>query len=335
MRIAINGFGRIGRCIVRILQQLNWPADIELVAINDPANREALVYLLNHDSVHGPAPQHAVLAGDRLSVASRDIRLYAASNSDIVPWGELGIDVLLECSGRYRKRDKAQLHLDAGAGRLLMSAPLGDADATIVYGVNDRILKVSHRLVSCGSCTTNCLAPVAMVLHRSFGIVSGQMTTVHAYTADQRLVDGTKDDLYRGRAAALSMIPTKTGAARTIGLVLPELAGKLNGMAVRVPTPDVSLVDLHCLLERETDCKTINDAMRAAADGELKGVLACNDEPLVSVDFLRHPASAIFDLNHTAALGRQVKVMAWYDNEWGFALRMLDVARRLGALGAP
>jgi len=334
MRIAINGFGRIGRCIVRILQQQDWPADLELVAINDPANRDALVYLLNHDSVHGPAPERATLADDGLRIGRRDIALFTATGTEALPWGELGVDVLLECSGRFRRRDKAQQHLDAGAGRLLMSAPLADADATIVYGVNHRMLDASQRLVSCASCTTNCLAPVAQVLHRDFGIVSGQMTTVHAYTADQRLVDGTKDDLYRGRAAALSMIPTKTGAARTIGLVLPELAGKLIGMAVRIPTPDVSLVDLHCLLEREADRDAINAAMRAAAEGELQGVLACNDEPLVSVDFLRHPASAVFDTNHTAALGRQIKVMAWYDNEWGFALRMLDVARYMGALAA-
>jgi len=334
MRIAINGFGRIGRCIVRALMAQGWPPDLELVAINDPANRDALVYLLNHDSVHGPAPQRAVLAGDRLQLGAQTVGLFAAATAEALPWRELGIDVLLECSGRFRHRDKAQLHLDAGARRLLMSAPLADADATIVYGVNSATLRPAHKLVSCASCTTNCLAPVALVLQREFGIESGQMTTVHAYTADQRLVDGSKDDFYRGRAAALSMIPTRTGAAKAIGLVLPELDGRFCGMAVRIPTPDVSLVDLHCLLMRTADRKAINDAMRSAADGDLRGVLAYNDEPLVSVDFLRHPASSIVDANHTAALGRQIKVMAWYDNEWGFALRMLDVARCMGALDA-
>lgn len=333
MRIAINGFGRIGRCIFRALLAQGWPDDLELVAINDPAKREALVYLLNHDSVHGAMAEQAALDGDRLRIGQRSIGLYAAATAEESPWRALGVDVLLECSGRFRRRDKAQQHLDAGAARLLMSAPLPDADATVVYGVNHRALGAAQRLVSCGSCTTNCLAPVAQVLHRRFGIESGQMTTVHAYTADQRLVDGAKEDLYRGRAAALSMIPTKTGAAKTIGLVLPELAGRLNGMAVRVPTPDVSLVDLHCLLERAADRDAINAAMRSAAEGELKGVLAYNEEPLVSVDFLRHPASSIFDANHTSALGRQIKVMAWYDNEWGFALRMLDVARCMGSLG--
>jgi len=332
MRIAINGFGRIGRCVVRALLEQHWPSDLELVAINDPGNKPALVHLLNYDSVHGALAHKVTLVDDKLQFADRVIPLLSISDVEKLPWRELGVDVVLECSGRFRSRDKAAQHITAGAARVLVSAPLAGADATIVYGVNHKVLTAEHRIVSAASCTTNCLAPVALVLQREFGIESGQMTTIHAYTNDQHLVDTAVDDLYRGRAGAMSMIPTKTGAAEAVGLVLPELAGRFLGMAVRVPTPDVSLVDLHCLLGKTTDKAAINAAMAAAAATDLKGVLVCNTAPLVSIDFCHNPASSIFDSAHTAVIGKQAKIMAWYDNEWGFANRMIDVSRHLGTL---
>lgn len=332
MRIAINGLGRIGRCVVRVLLERHWPSEVELVAINDPGNREALVHLLNHDSVHGLLPEKVQLQGDDLVFRDRRVKLLSVKEPTQLPWNQLGVELVLECSGRFRNREQASQHLAAGASRVLVSAPMPDAEATIVYGVNHKTLSASHRIISAASCTTNCLAPVAMVLQREFGIESGQMTTIHAYTNDQHLVDTAVDDLYRGRAGAMSMIPTKTGAAEAVGLVLPELVGRFAGMAVRVPTPDVSLVDMHCILNKPTDKKTINKVMAEAAAGELKGVLAYNDEALVSIDFCHNPASSIFDAMHTSVIGRQTKIMAWYDNEWGFANRMVDVAQYLNKL---
>ena len=332
MRIAINGLGRIGRCVVRVLLERHWPSDVELVAINDPGNRDALVHLLNHDSVHGLLSEKVQLQGEQLLFRQHSVKLLSVKERTQLPWKNLGIDLVLECSGRFRNREQASQHLAAGAARVLVSAPMADAEATIVYGVNHKALSASHRIISAESCTTNCLAPVAMILQREFGIESGQMTTIHAYTNDQHLVDTAVDDLYRGRAGAMSMIPTKTGAAEAVGLVLPELAGRFSGMAVRVPTPDVSLVDLHCLLSKTTDKKTLNKVMAEAAAGELKGVLAYNDEALVSIDFCHNPASSIFDAKHTSVMGRQTKIMAWYDNEWGFANRMVDAAQYLNKL---
>ena len=333
MRVAINGFGRIGRCIVRILLERNWPAELELVAINDPGNARALVHLLNHDSVHGKLAAAAVLGDESaITVGAKRIPLLSVSDPTQLPWRELGVDLVLECSGRFRKQNKVQQHIDAGAARALVAAPMPDADITVVYGVNHRALTSAHRIISNASCTTNCLAPIAMILQREFGIASGQMTTIHAYTNDQHLVDTAVDDLYRGRAGAMSMIPTKTGAAEAVGLVLPELAGRFSGMAVRVPTPDVSLVDLHCILNQSATREAINQAMQNAAANELRGVLAYNEEPLVSVDFCHNPASSIFDAMHTNVLDKQTKIMAWYDNEWGFSQRMVDVALHLGAI---
>lgn len=327
MRIVINGFGRIGRCVLRAMIENNWPRELELVAINDPGNRNAMVHLLNHDSVHGVLREKVSLDGDRLVFSDRSIPLLAVSDAQELPWKSLAIDLVLECSGRFNTREKAMQHIEAGAKRVLVSAPAKDADATIVYGVNHQNLDCSHQLISAASCTTNCLAPVAWVLQKEFGIESGQMTTIHAYTNDQHLVDTAVDDLYRARAGAMSMIPTKTGAAQAVGLVLPELEGRFLGMAVRVPTPDVSLIDLHCLLNKEVSKADINEAMTNAAASSLKGVLVCNEEPLVSVDFYHNPASSIFDCKHTAVIGRQVKIMAWYDNEWGFSNRMMDLAK--------
>ena len=329
MRIAINGFGRIGRCIVRVLLERNWPADLELVAINDPGSARALVHLLNHDSVHGKITTAALLDNSTITIGDKRIPLLSIADPTQLPWRELGVDLVFECSGRLRKHDKVQQHIDAGAARALVAAPMPDADITVVYGVNHGALAPAHRIISNASCTTNCLAPIAMILQREFGIVSGQMTTIHAYTNDQHLVDTAVDDLYRGRAGAMSMIPTKTGAAEAVGLVLPELAGRFSGMAVRVPTPDVSLIDLHCILAQSATHETINQVMANAAANELHNVLAYNAEPLVSVDFCHNPASSIFDAMHTHVLGNQTKIMAWYDNEWGFSQRMVDVALHL------
>ncbi len=327
MRIAINGFGRIGRCVTRILIERGWPAELELVVINDPGNANAMVHLLNYDSVHGAMTAKAHFQDDgKIAFADRAVALTNSKDATSLPWKALGVELVLECSGRFRKHETAAQHLTAGASKVLISAPMPDADITIVHGVNHRELSDKHKIISAASCTTNCLAPVAMVLQREFGIESGQMTTIHAYTNDQHLVDTAVDDLYRGRAGAMSMIPTKTGAAEAVGLVLPELAGRFAGMAVRVPTPDVSLIDLHCLLKRPADKTAINQAMAEAAAGELKGILAYNEEPLVSIDFCHNPASSIFDAKHTSVIGNQTKIMAWYDNEWGFANRMVDLA---------
>jgi len=333
MRIAINGFGRIGRCVVRAMLERQWPEALELVAINDPGNRAAMVHLLNHDSVHGVLSEKVVLDGENLSFRDRSIPLLSFTRVEDLPWKKLQVDLVLECSGRFKNRESALQHIQAGAKRVLVSAPTANADATIVFGVNHKNLKESDLVISAASCTTNCLAPIAMVLQREFGIESGQMTTIHAYTNDQHLVDTAVDDLYRGRAGAMSMIPTKTGAAEAVGLVLPELVGKFKGMAVRVPTPDVSLIDLHCLLKKECSKEDINQVMENAAANELKAVLIINKEPLVSVDFYHNPASSIFDSKHTAVIGKQVKIMAWYDNEWGFSNRMVDVAEYIAHYG--
>ena len=324
-RIAINGYGRIGRCLVWALYERGLQDQFEVVAINDLADLEVLAHLTRHDSTHGHFKEPVSLSGNTLTLGDWSVALSQERDARQLPWQSLGVDVVIESSGKFKKRSDLQAHLEAGAGKVLATHPVSDADQTVVYGVNHDQIQDSDTIVSNASCTTNCLAPLVKVLDDAFGIEQGQMTTIHAYTNDQNLVDKAHDDLYRARAAGVSMIPTRTGAASAVGLVLPHLAGKLDGMAVRVPTLNVSLVDLHCLLKQDVDAETINQALRDAAAGSLQGVLAVNDEPLVSIDFNHHPASSIVDLAQTRTMGRQAKLLSWYDNEWGFSNRLLDV----------
>jgi glyceraldehyde 3-phosphate dehydrogenase len=328
IRIAINGYGRIGRNILRALYAAGRDRELEVVAINDLADFAVDAHLTKYDSTHGRFPGTVELADGALVVNGHRIRLLAAKELKDLPWGELGIDVVLECTGRHTKRAGCEQHLAAGARKVLLSAPGEDMDLTVVYGVNHAQLNGTHRIVSNASCTTNCLAPVARALNDAIGIRHGQMTTVHALTNDQSLIDKAHSDLYRARTAQSSIIPSSTGAARAVGLVLPELKGKLDGMALRVPTTNVSIVDLHFVPARDTSTEEINAVMKAAADAS-GGILRYNEEKLVSIDFNHDPASAIFDANHTRVLHGQVKVMAWYDNEWGFSNRMLDVAAHM------
>ncbi len=333
IRIAINGLGRIGRCVLRALYEQSAWADIELVAVNGPAPLATHIHLLKYDSVHGRFIKEVKAAGEDLSVAGNTIKMFHERDPAKLPWGELGIDVLLECTGRFKSREDAGLHLQQGAKKVLISAPSPDADSTIVYGVNNEVLQADHNVISVGSCTTNCLAPVAKVLHEAVGIESGFMTTVHAYTGDQNLVDGTHKDMRRARAAALSMIPTSTGAAKALGIVLPELAGRLDGTAIRVPVANVSLVDFTFKAAKATTTEEIHSAIDAAATGAMKGVLGVCDEPLVSVDFVHDQHSSIFDKSGTKIVDDDlVRVAAWYDNEWGFSCRMLDVAALAGKM---
>lgn len=328
VRVAINGFGRIGRLVLRAALE-SGRDDIEFVAVNDLAPAEQNAYLLEYDSVHGKLPMDVKLDGDTIVVGNQKIKCIAERDPMKLPWKELNIDVVMECTGIFTAADKARVHLDAGAKRVLVSAPSAGADATIVYGVNQDTLKSTDLIVSNASCTTNCLAPVAQVLDREFGITSGWMTTVHAYTGDQQLLDKNHKDFRRARAAGLSMIPTSTGAAKAIGLVLPKLAGKLDGMAIRVPTPDVSVVELVVNLERDATVDAVNAAMHAASSR----TFGYNDKPLVSVDFTHDAHSSIFDASQTKVLGdRLVHVTAWYDNEWGFSNRMGDTAVAIGKL---
>ena len=328
IRVAINGFGRIGRLVLRAALESKRD-DIEFVAVNDLAPAEQNAYLLQYDSVHGKLPMDVKLDDEYIIVGNQKIKCIAEKDPTKLPWRELGIDIVMECTGIFTAADKARVHLDAGAKRVLVSAPSAGADATIVYGVNQDTLKPTDLIVSNASCTTNCLAPVAQVLDDTFGIVSGWMTTVHAYTGDQLLFDKNHKDFRRARAANLSMIPTSTGAAKAIGLVLPKLAGKLDGMAIRVPTPDVSVVELVVNLERDATVDAINAAMRAA---ESK-TFGYNELPLVSIDFTHDAHSSIFDAGQTKVLGdRLVHVTAWYDNEWGFSNRMGDTAVAMGKL---
>lgn len=335
VRVAINGFGRIGRLVLRAAAEAK-RSDIEFVAINDLGPAAMSAHLLKYDSVHGVFPG-AVTAGDDsidLGQGGAPIKVFAERDPAKLPWGELGIDVVLECTGLFASKEKASAHLKAGARRVLVSAPADKADLTVVYGVNHDKLEAAHTVISNASCTTNCLAPVADVLHKTVGIERGYMTTIHAYTGDQNIVDSLHQDSHRARAAAVSMIPTSTGAARAVGLVLPELAGKLDGTAIRVPTPNVSLIDLTFTAARPTSADEINDAMRAAAKGRLKGVLATNDVPLVSIDFNHNPASSTFDLGQTQVIdGVFCRILSWYDNEWGFSNRMSDTAVLVGKLG--
>lgn len=328
LKVAINGFGRIGRLVLRAALE-SGRDDIEFVAVNDLAPAEQNAYLLKYDSVHGNLPMDVKLDGDYIIVGKQRIKCLAERNPADLPWGEMGIDVVMECTGIFTAADKARVHLDAGAKRVLVSAPSAGADKTIVYGVNQDTLTSDDLIVSNASCTTNCLAPVVRVLNDKFGIVSGWMTTVHAYTGDQQLLDKNHKDFRRARAANLSMIPTSTGAAKAIGLVLPELAGKLDGIAIRVPTPDVSVVELVVNLANDATVDEINSAMHAA-QSETFGY---NDLPLVSIDFTHDSHSSIFDAGQTKVLGdRLVHVTAWYDNEWGFSNRMCDTAVAIGKL---
>ena len=333
VRIAINGFGRIGRNILRAIIE-NGRSDVQVVAINDLAPPATNAHLLRYDSVHGKFPANVQLEGDTLDCGAGPIKVIAERDVASLPWGDLGVDVVLECTGIFTKRDAAAKHLDAGARKVLISAPGENADLTVVYGVNHDQLSAGHKVVSNASCTTNCLAPVAKVLNDAIGIVRGHMTTIHSYTNDQALLDTFHKDLYRARAGATSMIPTSTGAARAVGLVLPELKGKLDGGAIRVPTPNVSLVDLTFVPARETSAEEVNAALQAAADdGPLKGILGVTAEPLVSIDFNHNPNSSTVDLKATKAIeGSLVRVASWYDNEWGFSCRMIDVAAVYGKL---
>lgn len=323
IRVALNGYGRIGRCIVRALYEDRAKHDIKIIAINDLSNVEAMAHLTRYDSTHGRFPAEVSVDGEYLVINGDRILLCAERNPEQLPWGKLDVDIVFECTGLFTDRAKAQLHINAGAKKVLISAPSKDADATIVYGVNEKSLSASDTIVSNASCTTNCLAPVAKALNDSIGISTGLVNTVHAYTNDQMLLDGTHSDLRRARAAAHSIIPTKTGAASAVGLVLPELAGKLDGFAMRVPTMNVSVVDLTFEAARSTTVKEINAVMKKAASD----ILHYTEEPLVSCDFNHYPASSIFDATQTKVLGNLVKVVSWYDNEWGFSNRMLDTAR--------
>ena len=333
VKVAISGFGRIGRNILRAIAETG-RTDIEVVAINDIAPPEALAQLFRYDSTHGPFNGNVSLDGDTLDVGTGPIKMLAIRNPTELPWGELGIDIVMECTGIFTNRDKAQFHLDAGAKRVLVSAPSNGADLTVVYGVNHDKLEAGHTVVSNASCTTNCLAPVAKVLNDLCGISQGYMTTVHAFTSDQRVLDTPHSDPRRARTASASMIPTSTGAARAVGLVLPELNGKLDGTAIRVPTPNVSMIDLTLIPTRDTTVDEINAAMQRASEQELKGVLGYNTGPLVSIDFNHNPNSSTFDATQTQIVeGKLVRVLSWYDNEWGFSNRMLDTAIAMAKLG--
>jgi len=326
IKIAINGFGRIGRNIARALYESGYRDRMELVAINDTSPLATNAHLLKYDSVHGRFA-HTVSITDNYLLIDRDrVRCFSEKNPALIPWGEVGVDIVLESTGFFASREKASAHLQAGAKKVLISAPAGKDIPTIVYGVNHHTLKSSDDIVSNASCTTNCLAPLVKPLHDAFGIKYGLMTTVHSYTSDQRLQDTAHEDLRRARAAALSMIPTKTGAAAAVGLVLPELAGKLDGYAVRVPTANVSLVDLTFEAEKPVSVKTVNEILLAASEGELKGILDYCTLPLVSVDYNHCPASSTVDAAETRVIGNLAKVVSWYDNEWGFSNRMLDTA---------
>jgi glyceraldehyde 3-phosphate dehydrogenase len=325
IKVAINGYGRIGRNILRAHYESGKKHPIEIVALNDLGDAETNAHLTRYDSVHGKFKGTVKVDGDAMVVNGDRIKVLAQRNPAELPWSALGVDVVLECTGLFTSKEKASAHLKGGAKKVIISAPGGkDVDATVVFGVNEKSLKASHTVISNASCTTNCLAPMAKALHDKIGIVQGLMTTIHSYTNDQVLTDVYHEDLRRARAATLSMIPTKTGAAAAVGLVLPELNGKLDGFAVRVPTINVSIVDLTFTAARPTTVQEVNAVMKAAAD-QMKGVLEYNDEPLVSIDFNHNPASSIFDAGLTkVSNGVLVKALAWYDNEWGFSNRMLD-----------
>ena len=329
-KVAINGFGRIGRNILRAIIE-SGRTDIEVVAINDLGPVETNAHLVRYDSVHGRFPGKVIVDGDTIDVGRGPIKVTAIRDPKELPWA--GVDVAMECTGLFTAREKAAQHLENGSSRVLISAPGAGADKTIVVGVNDDSLKATDIVVSNASCTTNCLSPVAYVLNNAMGIEKGFMTTIHSYTGDQPTLDTMHKDLYRARAAALSMIPTSTGAAKAVGLVMPELNGKLDGVSIRVPTPNVSVVDLTFVSDRDTSVEEINNAIRAAADGPLKGILGYTDEPLVSIDINHDPHSSLFHLDQTKVMDKRFcRILTWYDNEWGFSNRMSDTAVAMGKL---
>ncbi len=335
VKVAINGYGRIGRNILRSLYEAGRTDEIQIVAVNDLGDAESNAHLTRYDTAHGPFPGEIVVDDDYLVVDGDRIRVIAERDPARLPWKELGVEIVLECTGLFSSKEQASKHIEAGAGKVIISAPAGEGvDATVVYGVNHNILTAAHSVISNASCTTNCLAPLAKVMHEGIGIVHGLMTTIHSYTNDQVLTDVYHKDLRRARSATMSMIPTKTGAAVAVGLVLPELAGKLDGFAIRVPTINVSVVDLTFSAARNTSVDEINSLVREAAGGAMSGVLTYMDGPLVSIDFNHNPASSIFDATLTRQLdNRLVKVCAWYDNEWGFSNRMLDTTLALANAG--
>ena len=333
VKVAINGFGRIGRLVLRAIIE-SGRKDIEILGINDLGPVETNAHLFRYDTVHGRFPGEVKTKADQMDVGRGFMKVTAERDPSKLPWKDLGVDIALECTGLFTAKDKASAHLAAGAKRVLISAPGTDVDLTVVYGVNHQKLEKSHTVVSNASCTTNCLAPVVHVLHNAFGIQHGYMTTIHSYTGDQPTLDTMHKDLYRARAAALNMIPTTTGAAKAIGLVIPDLKGKLDGTSIRVPTPNVSLVDFKFVPKKSVTKEAVNAAILEAANGPLKGILATNDQPLVSMDFNHNPHSSTFDLLQTQVIdGTFVRVMTWYDNEWGFSNRMADTAVAMGKLG--
>lgn len=324
IRVAINGYGRIGRNVLRALYESGKREKIQIVGINDLGDAKLNAHLTKYDSVHGAFNGTVVVEGDKMIVNGDEIRITSERDPAKLPWGELSVDVVYECTGIFTSKEKASAHITAGAKKVIISAPGTDVDATVVFGVNNNVLKATDTVISNASCTTNCLAPIAKVLNDKFGIVQGSMTTIHAYTNDQVLSDVYHKDIYRARSATQSMIPTTTGAAKAVGLVLPELKGKLDGISVRVPTINVSLVDLNVLVEKDVSVEAINAAMKEASEKDMPGVLAFCDEPLVSVDFNHNPHSSNYDSLQTKVYGKWVKVLSWYDNEWGFSNRMLD-----------
>ena len=332
VRVAINGFGRIGRNIARAIYE-SGRGDIDIVAVNDLGPVETNAHLFRYDSVHGRFPGEVSVAGDTINVGADSFKVTAVRNPAELPWKELGVDIALDCTGIFTSKEKASAHLEAGARRVIVSAPADGADLTVVYGVNHDKLTKDHIVISNASCTTNCLSPVAKVLNDAIGIDKGFMTTIHSYTGDQPMLDTMHKDLYRARAAAMSMIPTSTGAARAVGLVLPELAGRMDGVAIRVPTPNVSVVDLKFVASRETSVEEIRNAVREAAEGPLNGVLGYTDEKLVSIDMNHDSRSSVFHMDQTRVMdGTFCRVMSWYDNEWGFSNRMGDTAVAVGKL---
>ncbi len=332
IRVAINGYGRIGRNILRAHYEGGKKHPIEFVAINDLGDARTNAHLTQYDTAHGKFPGTVKVDGDSIVVNGDRIRVLANRNPAELPWGELGVDVVLECTGFFASKEKASAHLKGGAKKVIISAPGGkDVDATVVYGVNHDVLRASHTVISNASCTTNCLAPLVKPLHDRIGVLTGLMTTIHAYTNDQVLTDVYHEDLRRARSATMSMIPTKTGAAAAVGLVLPELDGRLDGYAMRVPTINVSIVDLSFIAARDTSVEEVNAIMKEASEGALKGVLEYSEAPLVSIDFNHNPASSTYDATLTKVSGRLVKVSSWYDNEWGFSNRMLDTTTALMA----
>ncbi|WP_437558156.1 type I glyceraldehyde-3-phosphate dehydrogenase [Acidithiobacillus sulfuriphilus] len=335
LRIGINGYGRIGRNILRAVYESGRTQQVQIVAVNDLGSPETNAHLTQYDSVHGRFNAQVAVDGDAMLVNEDRIKVLAERDPAKLPWGDLGVDVVLECTGFFTTREKAALHLQGGAKKVLISAPAKDAvDMTVVYGVNHQLLDpAKHSIVSNGSCTTNCLAPLAKTLNDFAGIEGGTMNTIHSMTNDQRIIDVYHSDLRRARAAGMSMIPTSTGAAKAIGLVLPELEGKLDGFAIRVPTHNVSIVDLTCLVSKEVSVAELHAAMKAACEGHLKGVFAYNDKPLVSIDFNHDPHSSTYEASLTKVKGKLVKVCSWYDNEWGFSNRMVDTA--LAMMGLP